>query len=294
MRYTSGRDFRQALEERLRTMQRQQSIPLIRLRKQVAFERFIARLATAHKTAWVLKGGLAMQLRLGNQARTTMDVDLLKIDSEGALLAALRQAAAVDLGDWFYFEVETSNTLPQDEYAGQRFHVNCLLDGRIFEAFKVDVGIGDIVLESFDTLTFDPVLEFAGFPPTQMLCYPVSQQIAEKVHALTRTYTTGTSTRIKDLVDILLLSQYTDMDGKTLQDALRLTFDRRGTHKLPDRLPELPQSLNREYRRLAGELDLSGISFIQAQQSVKSFLEPVFSNQPLGVWRHQKGKWDTR
>jgi hypothetical protein len=71
-------------------------------------------------------------------------------------------------------------------------------------------------------------------------------------------------------------------------------FDRRGTHKFPDHLPELPQSLNREYRRLAGELDLSGISFIQAQQFVKSFLEPVFSNQPLGEWRYQKGEWDTR
>ncbi|MGB9606231.1 MAG: hypothetical protein ACPL88_10195 [Bryobacteraceae bacterium] len=39
-------------------------MPLARLRKMVAFERFLARLVAAQPDAWVLKGGLALQFRL--------------------------------------------------------------------------------------------------------------------------------------------------------------------------------------------------------------------------------------
>ena len=44
MQYTSGQAFRQALETRLRKMSIEQEISIVRLRKQVAFERFMARL----------------------------------------------------------------------------------------------------------------------------------------------------------------------------------------------------------------------------------------------------------
>ena len=76
MKYTTGRAFRQALEDRIRDIQSEHNIPIVRLRKQVAFERFISRLIKNKPDSWVLKGGLAIQLRLGLQARTTKDIDL--------------------------------------------------------------------------------------------------------------------------------------------------------------------------------------------------------------------------
>ncbi|MBU0511010.1 MAG: nucleotidyl transferase AbiEii/AbiGii toxin family protein [Chloroflexi bacterium] len=42
----------------------------------MAFERFISRLIKNKPDSWVLKGGLAIQLRVGLQARTTKDIDL--------------------------------------------------------------------------------------------------------------------------------------------------------------------------------------------------------------------------
>ena len=44
MRYDSGGAFRRALEDRLRSKSLPDGTPLIRLRKMVAFERFLARL----------------------------------------------------------------------------------------------------------------------------------------------------------------------------------------------------------------------------------------------------------
>ena len=51
MRYKSGRDFRQALETRLRNESLRTGAPLVRLRKMAAFERLLARLARAHYQA---------------------------------------------------------------------------------------------------------------------------------------------------------------------------------------------------------------------------------------------------
>lgn len=41
MKYLSGGAFRRALEDRLRSMSIQRGIPLVRLRKMVAFDRFL-------------------------------------------------------------------------------------------------------------------------------------------------------------------------------------------------------------------------------------------------------------
>ena len=61
-------------------------------------------------------------------------------------------------------------------------------------------------------------------------------------------------------------------------NAIRLTFEIRGTHPIPESLPNLPPSLVGEYRRIARELGLSNIDFNSAQQQVRAFLAPVLDN----------------
>jgi len=76
VRYTTAGAFRRALEERLRRQSLGGGQPLARLRKMVAFDRFLARLAKKEPDAWIVKGGFALQLRLGERARTTKDIDV--------------------------------------------------------------------------------------------------------------------------------------------------------------------------------------------------------------------------
>jgi hypothetical protein len=158
MRYETSAAFRRALEERLRREAITAGVSLARLRKTVAFDRFLARLVAIEPGAWVLKGGLALQLRLRERARTTQDIDLLfgRISTAQDIHSALVCAALQDLGDWFTFEVSRPN-----RDADLRFPVQSLLDGWLFEAFHVDVGIGDPIIEPADMLTTPPLLEFA-------------------------------------------------------------------------------------------------------------------------------------
>ena len=103
------------------------------------------------------------------------------------------------------------------------------------------------MLDRFDRLELESILGFAGIDPTTVACYPIVNQIAEKLHALTRTYGSGESSRAKDMVDILLLAKLNILSGEGLARAIHGTFHARDTHPRPSQMPKLPQMLLREY-----------------------------------------------
>src|SRR5690242_19792157 len=180
MKYASGAAFRRALEDRLRTMSLSSGLPVVRLRKLVAFDRFLARLVADQPGHWLLKGGLALQFRLGSRARTTKDIDLLLTAPPPSLdlHQVLVSSALLDLSDWFQFQVAQAA-----HETDLRYPVQSTVDGRLFETFHLDVGYGDPVLDAPERLSGPPLLEFAGIEPAVVPCYPLTQQIAEKVHA---------------------------------------------------------------------------------------------------------------
>ena len=110
MKYATGADFRRALETRLRTLGQRDNVPLVRLRKLVAFDRLLARLLHTRPEAWVLKGGLALQLRLGRRARTTKDVDVMWRQPAFELHELLVDAVALDMNDSVSFGRGTAGT----------------------------------------------------------------------------------------------------------------------------------------------------------------------------------------
>ena len=75
MKYPTAARFRQALETRLLQRALREGTDVNRLRAQVAFERFLARLFIVSEDL-VLKGGYALEIRLSERARTTLDLDL--------------------------------------------------------------------------------------------------------------------------------------------------------------------------------------------------------------------------
>src|SRR5438067_11342975 len=94
-----------ALERRLLERSQTSGMSLARLRKLVAFERLLARLVAVASGRWILKGGLALDFRLHDRARATIDMDLARQDDEAAANADFRAAQAADLGDYFTFEI---------------------------------------------------------------------------------------------------------------------------------------------------------------------------------------------
>jgi hypothetical protein len=108
--YTTAGAFRSTLEERLKKASQTDQIDLNRLRRQVSFDRLLARLFREEPAPWALKGGYALELRF-KAARSTVDIDLMlqrvvAATSEGGdtnqvVREMLQSVAAVPLGDWF-------------------------------------------------------------------------------------------------------------------------------------------------------------------------------------------------
>ena len=177
MKYSSARSFRQALEDRLRSHYPRHRTP--RLRKMIAFERFMTRL----DEQWILKGGYALQLRT-DKARTTHDIDLLAQHiSSGQITETLLEKTHQDVGDYFEFFIERTDQ-DIDLESVIRFRVTARLAGRVFERFHIDIGLDDPLVEPVEYLTPPAYLAFAGIPTKPIPCYPVTQHIAEKLHAL--------------------------------------------------------------------------------------------------------------
>ena len=231
--YKTAGAFRTALETRLQTRAQEERTDLQRLRRQVAFDRFLARLFPKESTGtypWVLKGGYAMELRI-RSARTTKDIDLtlhdgtrLAKDTEERrrqVRAMLQDSAAVQLNDYFEFLVgEGREDLDGAPEGGSRYPVDARMDGRGFARFHVDVGIGDEVLEPLDVVEGRDWLGFGGIAPPSFPVISREQHFAEKVHAYSLPRGDRVNTRTKDLIDMLLLIRHGNLDNSRLAAAM--------------------------------------------------------------------------
>lgn len=213
-------------------------------------------------------------------------------DEQLDLHQTLVRAALLDLEDWFQFEVEQPGVeIPAGPIGGTRFQVYGLLDGRRFEIFHLDVGWGDPLVGPVETLSTPALLAFAGIPPTAVPCSPLAQQIAEKVHAYTRPRAGCQGSRVKDLIDILLIAELGQMDGQVLHQALQATFETYKTHELPDHLPDPPSTWMLPFRRLAGETGLDYRALGDAAEAACRFLDPALRVDVTGIWDPETWSW---
>jgi hypothetical protein len=210
-----------------------------------------------------------MELRI-KATRATKDIDLTmrsaytsgekKDDKKNlAVLEKLQEAAAFSSDDFFVYTIgEPIADLDAAPYGGARFPVEARLDGRVFVGFHLDVGIGDAVMEPLEVIEGRDWLGFARIARPSLYMIPREQQFAEKLHAYTLPRQGAVNSRVRDLVDMVLLIQSATLAHNKVTEAIRVTFDRRKTHSLPGTLPVPPAEWQNPYRALARECDLSG------------------------------------
>lgn len=260
--YGTAGAFRRALEERLKTAAHAGATDVNRLRRQVAFDRLLARLFQQGAAFLVLKGGYAMELRF-QKARTTKDLDFtlrpgsLPRPERMLILDHLQQAASQDLHDFFEFLIgEPTAELDAAPYGGARYPAESRMDGRVFARFHLDVGAGDVLIDPVETVVGRNWLEFAGIPSPTIWMISKEQQLAEKLHAYTLPREGAPNSRVRDLIDMVLLVRSGDLSSTRLLRALHQTFERRGTHPLPDAIRPPAEEWSKLYAAMARECGL--------------------------------------
>jgi len=283
--YATAGAFRRALEERLKRASLTDQIDPNRLRRQVSFDRLLARLFREESAPWVLKGGYALELRF-KAARSTVDIDLTvqrvaasaSGDQNQIVREMLQSAADISLGDWFEFAVgPASMDLTAAPYGGARYPVEARMDERTFARFHLDAGVGDVVMRPLETIVCRDWLGFAGIESSRVLMIAREQQFAEKIHAYTLPRNAANS-RVKDLVDLALLIGSGGLDKQWIMEALRLIFERRGTHDWPANLLPPPADWQVPCHALADECGLpTDVAGVFA--GVQKFVEKVLAQR---------------
>lgn len=224
------KNIQASVRQRLLNRARTENRPFNELLQYYAMERFLYRLSrSAHRDKFILKGALMLRAWKATEFRSTKDIDMLGITSNnGAIIVQqIREIMEFEVEpDGLSFELESigsESIIENAEHVGIRVTFVCYL-GSAKINMQIDVGFGDIVHpgpvdSSLPTMLDDPSPSFLG--------YTRDSVIAEKFETMVKRG--DLNSRMKDFYDIWLLSRQFEFDSVKLAEAVRLTFQRRGT-----------------------------------------------------------------
>lgn len=202
-----------------------------------AVERLIYRLSvSAARERFLLKGALLFTAWFDVPHRPTRDADFLGLGEPDAekLAEMVRELCNVVADDGLIYDadsVQVEEIREQASYAGLRVMLRATLDNARCHV-QLDVGFGDAVTPGPVEIEL-PTL-FDDLPRPKLHVYPRETAFAEKLEAM---QVLGiANSRMKDYFDLLMLAREGAMNPESLAEAIRTTFQRRGT-PLPETLP---------------------------------------------------------
>lgn len=278
---TTPKNIPASVRQRLLNRAKSDRRPFNELLQYYAMERFLYRLSqSVHVDRFILKGALMLRVWRSPELRPTMDIDMLGITSnqEADIVAQVQDILTVDVEtDGLAFDpasIQAERITEDADYEGIRIRfLGALGSARI--NMQIDIGFGDIVYPEPEESDLPTML---NSPAPRLLCYSRESSIAEKFEAMVKLGMLNS--RMKDFYDIWLLSRQFDFDGPRLTEAIRLTFERRGT-KMPAEIDaftesfiEAKQTQWAAFRKRLGQEHVP-ISFKEIAASVDSFLSPI-------------------
>jgi Nucleotidyl transferase AbiEii toxin, Type IV TA system len=169
--------------------------------------------------------------------------------------------------------------------------------GKARVPIQIDVGFGDAITPGPRELIFGPMLDL---PAPRLKTYPPETVVAEKLDAIV--VLGMANSRMKDYFDLWTLRQTMAFELGALRNAVRATFERRGT-PLPAELPVgltdgFAEDVSKQkqwvaFIRKMGS-DGSAPSLIEVIGLVRGFLEPVIlGGDDVAGWRWPiGGPWE--
>ena len=290
--YASPAAFRRALTDKLAAVAQTGKWSLDQLQRQIAYDRLLERLYAVDE-GWVVKGATALLARdLG--VRASIDIDVFRAAALEVAERELREAAALDLGDWFVFEADAAQQVG-DGAAGLRVPIRALIGPTDWARFHVDLLGNEVTMTG--TPEQMPALARVAMPDVEQRgyrVYPLVDHIADKIAATFDRYgkSRSPSTRYKDLVDLVAIASAASVEAPAQIVALRSEAKRRSielptTFMIPDR-----QAWRRGYGAEATRslLDVAA-TLEEALELMARFADPLLDGSARGVWVPSVETW---
>ena len=290
--HASPAAFRRALTDKLTTVAQTGKWSLGQLQRQIAYDRLLERLYAADE-GWVVKGATALLARdLG--VRASIDVDVFRAAELEVAERELREATALDLGDWFVFEAGAAQQVG-DGTAGRRVPIRTLIGPTDWARFHVDLVGSEVTMTG--TPEQMPALARVTMPDVEQRgyrVYPLVDHVADKIAATFDRYgkSRSPSTRYKDLIDLVAIASAASVDAEAQIVALRSEAERRlielpADFTVPDR-----EVWKRGYEAEAARSLLEVAATLEeALELMARFANPVLGGRARGAWDPRAATW---
>ena len=266
-------------------------------------ERTIYRLSISeYAERFTLKGGIFLYaLFNGDYTRATTDIDLLaqciSNDIE-EMKKVFKEIFSIKCDDALRFDLNTLDVIyitEFKEYHGVKVSILGHLD-KTKVPISIDIGFGDIVYPERMKMDF-PVLLDMDIP--KVYAYSINSVVAEKFEAFVSLGLANS--RYKDFYDIYVLSDRYNFDGKELTNAIKETFNHRGTSfddivAFEDGFADDETRLMRWNSFVKKKKALIKLDFEEIVQLLKILLFPIVDaikkNELFErTWSHEKKMW---
>jgi predicted nucleotidyltransferase component of viral defense system len=265
-------------------------------------ERFLYRLShSRYAPHFLLKGGLLLFGMYPFLGRSTKDMDFSSVRTSNdldSIRQIVKEIAQIPCNDGVIFladSIEMEKIKEGTKYEGTKVKLEGHLD-TIKNTIQMDFGFGDSVFPAPRSLDYPILLDSEHF---QILAYSSETIISEKFEAMISL--SEINSRMKDFFDLYFLMKHESFDGHLLQEAIKVTFERRSTLVKPD--PNLFQSsFHKDENRIKiwnaflKRLDYEMFHFKDVMESLSAFLRPVYdsilNNQEFNkTWNLKKQSW---
>ncbi|RKT83457.1 Predicted nucleotidyltransferase component of viral defense system [Saccharopolyspora antimicrobica] len=299
-KYGSPHALQKAVGDRARRLAREHGVTSTELVNRFFLQRLLARVFRDDTEGWLLKGGQALLVRYQG-ARHSRDIDLLFRDDDRGLsqaLEALRRAAASDLGDHVSFEFVDSTDQIQGR-PSRKVRFAAMVGLKEMTTVSVDLVVGLAPLGEPVAQRLRPVLGIEFDEHVQVRLYPLTDHIADKICAMYERHRGRPSSRVKDLVDLVVIALREEVDGLSAQLAIRREVARRQHSGTDIELPEAftvpdPASWAKGYRSEARTVvGLEQYRTLgQAQPLAELFISPLLVETVPGRWHPGTLSWN--
>ncbi len=194
-------------------------------------ERTVYRLSVSeYVERFTLKGGIFLYALFdGEFVRATRDIDLLAKNlpnNIGNMRKVFQNIFSIECDDALRYDLNTLEVrgiTEFKEYHGVNISIMSYLD-RTRVPVSIDIGFGDVIYLGRVKMEF-PVLLDMEVP--EIYAYSILSVISEKFEAIVSLG--DANSRYKDFYDIYILATRYDFEGEELEEAIRETFEHRGT-----------------------------------------------------------------
>lgn len=196
--------------------------------RSFAMERFLERISlSSYQDHFVLKGGMLISAMVGNDIRTTMDMDTTIKNmslTKGHIVQIVEEIISIELEDGMSFEIKEIRDIMEDaEYSGIRMHMLARLEGMKIP-LKVDFSTGDVVVPAEIQYSYKLMFEERTI---SIWAYSLETVLAEKLETV---ISRGEmNTRLRDYYDIYILQNTygQKLDVMDFAEAFRATCTHR-------------------------------------------------------------------